>query len=149
MAKQDQKSAANDMQSMFDPQNYQNVFKTWANMNERLTSIIVDAGQRSTEIVSEATHESLANLREMTQVRDEPAEYTQAYTDFVQKQMDLVMRSAQSMAEVSKTTGSKSAELASDAGETRSDKVSENVERATDKASAAADKATSSAKKAA
>jgi len=141
MAKQNKQSAANDIQSMFDPQNYQSVFKTWANMNERVTSILVDAGQRSTEITSETTNETLANLREMTQVRDEAADYGQAYSDFVQKQMDLAMRTVQAFADVSQKTGAEASQLASEAGETLADKATDNADRAASKASSAAKKA--------
>lgn len=141
MAKQNTKSAANEIQNMFDPQNYQNVFKTWANMNERLTSILVDAGHRSTEIMSETVNESLSNLRDAAQVREELGEYSQAYSDLFQKQMNLVIRSAQSLAEVSRDTGSEASELASEAGETLADKVTDNAQRAADKAGSAAKKA--------
>ena len=141
MATKNQKSAANDVQNMFDPQNYQSVLKTWANMNERVTAMLVDAGHRSTEITSETANEALTNLRDVTQVRDEPAEYGQAYSDFVQKQMDLAMRTVQAYADVTQKTGSKASELASEAGEKVTDKVSENADRAADKASSAAKKA--------
>ena len=141
MATKNQKSAANDVQNMFDPQNYQSVLKTWANMNERVTAMLVDAGHRSTEITSETANEALTNLRDVTQVRDEPAEYGQAYSDFVQKQMDLAMRTVQAYADVTQRTGSKASELASEAGEKVADKVSENADRAADKASSAAKKA--------
>ena len=55
MAKQNAKSATNDLQNLFDPQGYQDVFKTWASMNERMASIAVDAGTRATDIASETT----------------------------------------------------------------------------------------------
>ena len=142
MAKQnDTKSAANDVQSMFDPQNYQNVFKTFATMNERFTQMMVDAGERTTEISSETAKEAFSNLRDVAQVREEPAEYGQAYSDFLQKQMDLFSRTAQSLAEVSQNTGKDAAELASEAGSKIADTATENAERATDKATSAAKKA--------
>lgn len=141
MAKQNQKSAANDIQSMFDPQNHQNYFKTWADMNERLTSIMVDAGQRSTKITSETVDAALSNLREAAQVREEPAQYAQAYSNLVQKQMELAMYAMQSFGEVNKQTGTEAAELASEAGKTITDQATENTERLADKASSATKKA--------
>lgn len=141
MAKQNQKSAAHDIQSMFDPQNYQNSFKTWANMNERLTSIMVDAGHRSTKITSETADAALSNLRDAAQVREEPAQYAQAFGNLMQKQMELGMRAMQSYAELSQQTGTEAAELASEAGKTISDKATENAERLADKASSATKKA--------
>ena len=141
MAKQNQKSAANDIQNLFDPQNYQNVFKTWATTNERLTELMVGAGERTTDITSETAKEAFSNLRDVSQVRDEPAEYGQAYSDFVQKQMDLFMRAARSLAEVSQKPSTETAELASEAGEQITGTIAANTERATDKASSVVKKA--------
>ena len=142
MAKQNNtKSAVNDMQSMFDPQNYQNVFKTWANMNERFTQVMVDAGERATEINAATANEAFSNLRDVAQVREEPAEYGQAYSNFLQKQMDLFSRMAQSLAEVSQNTSKETAELASEAGSQITDTATENAERAANKAGSAAKKA--------
>ncbi len=142
MAKQQNaKSAANDIQSLFDPQGYQNVFKTWAGMGERLTRVAVEAGNRSADIASETTKEALANVREVTQVRDEAADYGKAYSDFAQKQMDLFMRTAQNFADVTQKAGQETAEQAQKAGEEVADKAAANAEGATQKAKSAADKA--------
>ena len=142
MAKQNNiKSAANDVQGMFDPQNYQNVFKTWANMNERFTQVMVDACERSTEINTETAKETFSNLRDVAQVREEPAEYGQAYSNFMQKQVELFSRTVQSLAEVSQHTSKEAAELASETGSQISDMATENAERAADKAGSAAKKA--------
>ena len=145
-------SAAHQMQSMFNAQGYQNVLRTWAGMNERMTSIFVDAGTRSIDIMSEKTKEALSNLRDVTQVRDEAAEYTQAYSDFAQKQMNLVKSLAQEVGEVTQQAGNETKDLATSAGQELNEKISENVKDATDKATArveeAADKAGSTARKA-
>lgn len=141
MAEQTQKSAANDIQSMFDPETFQDFFKTWANMNERLTSIMVDAGQRSTKIASETTDEALSNLRAAAEVREDPTQYVQAYGTLMQKQMELAVRAMQSCAEVNQHTGSEAADLASETGSKVTEKATENAERLADKASAAAKKA--------
>ncbi|MEP3329844.1 YebC/PmpR family DNA-binding transcriptional regulator [Sedimentitalea sp.] len=95
MAKQNSKSAANDIQNLFDPQGYQGVFKTWASMNERMASIAIDAGTRANDIASETTKEALSNMRDLTKVRDEVSEYGNAYKDFVKKQAELFTRAAQ------------------------------------------------------
>ena len=142
MAKQNKaESTANDIHSMFDPQNYQDVFKTWANMNQRLTNIMVDACERSTEINTETAKETFSNLRDAAQVREEPTEYGQAYSDFLQKQVELFSRTAQSLVEVSQNTGKEAAGLASEVGSKMGDVASENAERAADKAGSAAKKA--------
>lgn len=141
MAKQSQNSATNDIQNMFDQHAFEDVFKTWSNMNERLTSILVDAGQRSTKIASETAQEALSNLRDSAEVRDDPAQYGQAYATLLQKQMELMMRAMQSFGEVNQTTGTEAANLASEAGSKMTDKASATTEGLVEKASAAANKA--------
>jgi hypothetical protein len=141
MAKQNAKSAPNDMQKLFDPQGYQDVFKTFGTMNERLMSIAVEAGTRSTDVASDAAKETFANLRELSQVRDEPTAYGNAYTDFVQKQADLFMRTAEAFGNVTQKAGNETSDLASKAGEEITSKVAANAESATQKVSSAANKA--------
>ncbi len=140
MAKQTANSAANDLQSLFNPQGFQDIVKTWASMNERMTSIVVDAGTRATDIASATAKEALTNMRDLTQVRDEPAEYGKAYTDFVKKQAELFTRTAQTYANETQKAGTQTAELASKAGEEISDKVTSTAESAAQTARSAANK---------
>ena len=141
MAKQSTKSATTDMQNLFDPKGYQNVFKTWVNLNERMSSIAIDAAEKSTDIASETAKEALSNLRDLTAVRDDPADYGKAYSDFVQKQMDLFMRTAHSFGDVTQKAGSETTDLAARTGEEMTDKAASNTTNAADKASSAAKKA--------
>jgi len=141
MAKQTTKSAATDIQKLFDPQGYQDATKTIANMNDRLTNIVVEAGTRSTDIAGNAAKEAFANLRELSQVRDEPSAYGTAYTDFVQKQADLFTRTAQAFGTVTRKAGSETTDLASKAGEEITDKVTTTAESARQRVSHAAGKA--------
>ncbi len=141
MAKQNAKSAANDLQNLFNPQGYQDIVKTWASMNERMASIAVEAGTRATDIAGATAKEALSNVRELAQVRDEPAEYGKAYTDFVQKQTELFTRTAQTYANETQKAGTETAELASKAGEQITDKVTATAEAAAQTARSAGNKA--------
>ncbi len=151
MTKQNTKSAVNDIQSLLNPQGEHNFIKMWASMNERMTAIMVEAGTRSIDIVSKTSKEALLNLREVTQVRDEQADYGKAYSDFAQKQMDLLTRIAQDVGDVTQKAGTETTELASKAGEELSDKVAANTKVAAETLVAntkvAADKAGSAAEK--
>ena len=141
MTKQNTKSAMADMQTLFDPKGYQDIFKTWTQNSERMMALTTDAASQSTDIASETAKEAFSNLREVTKVRNEPADYGKAYTDFVQKQMDLFMRTAKAMSDVSQKTGTEAGELATKAGEDLSQKVSANAQGAANKAASAASKA--------
>ena len=130
MTKQNANSAATDMQSLFNPQGYQDMFKTWATMNQRMASLVVEAGTRATDVGSATAKEAFANVRELTQVRNEPAAYGKAYTDFMQKQAELFTRTAQAYANETQKIGSETADLTSKAGEEITDKVAANGEAA-------------------
>ncbi|WP_138934956.1 phasin family protein [Roseovarius arcticus] len=153
MATQNTESAVNNIQSLFNPQGNQDAIKMMASMNERMTAIFVAAGTRSVEIMSKTAKEALSNLSEATQVRDDPSEYAKVYSDFAQKQMDLMTRAAQNVGEVTQQAGTETKELASEAGEDMSDKIAANAKEATDKITSAAkdatDKATANVKNAA
>ena len=141
MAKQNTKSATNDIQSLFDPQGYQDVFKTLASANERMASIMIDAATKSTDISADSAKEAFSNLREVTEVRDEQADYGKAYSDFVQKQADLFMRTAKTLGGVTQEFGTETSEFVSKTGEEISGKVTEKADEATVKATKAEKKA--------
>ena len=141
MAKQTAKNTANDLNNLFDPQGYQDAFKTVASMNERLAEITAEAGTRATDVASETAKEAFSNVRELTQVREEPAEYGKAYTDFLQKQTALFMRTAEAFGNVTQKAGNATTDLASKAGEDLTSKVAANTEGAAQKARSAANKA--------
>jgi hypothetical protein len=138
---QNAKSAANDIRSLFDPQGYRNAFKSLAGANERLTGIMVGAASKTTDITSETTHEALSNVRDVSQVRDEAADYGKACSDFAQKQVDLFVRTAKAYAEVGRKAGTEAADLAAEAGADAGSKAAANAEAAADKAGSAARKA--------
>ena len=135
------KSAMTDVTSLFDPRAYQDLFRTVAEMNERFTGVMVEAGQRTTEITGETARETLSNLRDATAVRNEPSDYAKAYGDFLQRQVELFTRTAQSFADMSQKTGTAATEVASDAGSKMAEKVSETAEKAANTATSAAKKA--------
>jgi|SRR6056297_154289 len=128
MARQTTKSTAQDMQTLFDPQGYQDAFKTMASMNERMTSLAIEAGIRATDVASETAKEAFSNVRDLTQVRDDPAEYGKAVQDFFQKQTELFTRTAQALAAETQKVGSETADMASKAGEEITGKVAASVE---------------------
>ena len=141
MTKQNTKSATNDLQSFFDPQGVQDVFKTLASANERMASIVIEAATKSTDIAADASKEMFSNLREVTAMRDEPTDYAKAYNDFVQKQADLFMRTSKSLGGVTQDLGTETTEFASKTGEELSGKVANTAKGAANKATNAGTKA--------
>ncbi|MFO8127065.1 phasin family protein [Yoonia sp.] len=141
MAKQNTNTTNNNLQNLFDAKGYEDVFKTLANANERMTSIMVETATKSTDIAAETAKEAFSNLREVTAVRDEQADYGKAYSDFVQKQADLFMRATKSLGDVTQEFGTETTEFASRTGEELSGKVTAKASQAADKVSNAEKKA--------
>lgn len=102
----------------------------WTGFSEKMSGIAFDAAAAGHEIASTSTRESLANLRNMTAVR-EPAEYGQAFGDFAQKQADLAMRTAEAFGGVVRSAQTDAAQLMTEAGETMTKDVTANVNSAT------------------
>lgn len=117
MATQIPQFAAFDMPNMIDMKAYDDAFKTAASMNERLASIAIQAGTRATTVSTETANETFANLRDLTQMREDPAAYAQAFMDFAQKQNALLMHATQTFATDMQKTGGAASDLASKAGE--------------------------------
>jgi hypothetical protein len=86
-------------------------------VNERVASITVEAGTRATDVASETTKQALANVRELTQVRDEVSGYGKAHMDFVQKQAELFTRTVRTYATETQKVGTEVGELGFEAGE--------------------------------
>lgn len=133
METQNMNAATQSFQSMFNAQGYQNVFKTWATINERVASILIDTGTRSVDIMSDKTKEALTNLREVTQVRDDVTDYGKAYSEFAQKQINLLKTTAQEVGELTREAGTRTQQLASDAGEDVSEKATTELSQAAEK----------------
>ena len=47
MAKQNTKSATSDLQGLFDPKGFEDIFKTLTSANERMTSIFIETAAHS------------------------------------------------------------------------------------------------------
>jgi hypothetical protein len=141
MTKKNTKSATNDIQSLFDPQGFQDVFKTLTSANERMASIVIEAATKSTDIAVDTAKEAFSNLREVTAVRDEPTDYGKAYSDFAQKQADLFMRTSKSLGGVTQELGTETTEFASKTGEELSGKMTEKANQAANKTTKAEEKA--------
>lgn len=141
MAKQDTRSAADDMQNLFNPENYQDMFRTMASYNERMAQLVINAAAKSSDVANDTAQQAFSNLREVTSVKGDPSEYAQAYSEFAQKQADLVMRTAQSLGEIAQNTGQETAEMASNAGQQMGDKAAAKADEAAGTAKSAAKKA--------
>lgn len=113
-------------------------FKAWASFGSRLSGLTLDVAAKSTDITTEASKETLANLRNITTVRDDASDYAKAYSGLVQTQFDLSRRTAEAFLGLAQKAGTEASELVSEAGENLGGTATANVNKAASKAKTAA-----------
>ncbi len=145
MAKtQDFTALFKDMMGAFpvDTAAFEKTFKTQASLNEKLTAVALDAAEKSTEISSKWTKETLAKMSDITKAKAEPADYAKAMTDFASATAEVAAENMAAFAEVAKKVQMDTVELLMAAGKDVSEEATAAMKKATDDVTAAAKKAT-------
>lgn len=145
MAKtQDLTAVLKDMMGAFpvDTSALEGAFKNGAELNEKLAGVALDAAEKSSEISSKWTKDTLAKLTEMSKAKSEPADYAKAMTDFASAQAEVAAENMAAFAEVAKKVQSETVELMMAASKDATEEATAAVKKATADATAAAKKAT-------
>ncbi|MBR9841991.1 MAG: phasin, PhaP [Rhodobacteraceae bacterium] len=145
MAKtQDFNSMLKDMMGAFpvDTSAMEDAFKSTASMNEKLTSVALEAAEKSSEISSKWTKDTISKLTDMAKAKEEPADYAKAMTDFASAQAEVAAENMAAFAEVAKKVQMETVELLMAAGKDATEEATAAVKKATDEVTAAAKKAT-------
>jgi len=77
--------------------------KSSAALGEELAKIALDAAERSNQISSAWTKETLANVGSVSKIQDSPSDLTQAMTNFASAQGELASKNMSAFAEIAKT----------------------------------------------
>lgn len=133
-----------DMMGAFpvDTKAFQDAFKTSASLNEKMSKVTLEAAEKSSEISSKWAKETLAKLAAVATVKDEPADYGKAVTDFASTQAELTTESLAAFAEVAKKVQMETVELMLAAGKDISEDATAAVKKVTAEVTSAAKKAT-------
>lgn len=133
-----------DMMGAFnvDTSSMEDVFKNTASMNEKMAAVALQAAEKSAEISSTWTKDTLSKLGDMSKAKDEPTDYAQAMTDFASAQAEVAAENMAAFAEVAKKVQMETVELMMNAGKEASENATAAVKKATDEATKAAKKAT-------
>lgn len=145
---QDYTKVMKDMMGAFpvDMSAMQDAFKSQATLSDKMSKVALQAADKSTEISTKWTKETLAKVADMTSVKEDPADYTKAMTDFASAQAEMTAESMAAFAEVAKRVQMETVELMLAAGKDMSEDASAAVKKATADVQAAAKKATAAAK---
>lgn len=145
MAKaQDLNTMMKDMMGSFpvDTKAMEDAFKSQAALNEKLSGVALDAAEKSAEISSKWTKETLSKLAEVSKAKTEPADYAKAMTDFASANAEVAAENMAAFAEVAKKVQMDTVELMMAAGKDMQEDASKAVKKATDDMTAATKKAT-------
>lgn len=134
-----------DMMSNFpiDTTSMQEAMKSHSLLGERLTRVALAAAERSTEISARWAKDSIARMGELAAVREEPAEYTKAMSDFASASAEMAAEHMAAYAEVAKKVQMDTVDLMLTAGKDIASDAQKVAEKATRETQAAAKKATS------
>ncbi|KGB82732.1 MAG: Phasin [Confluentimicrobium sp.] len=137
-----------DMMGSFpmDTSAFQDAFKTTAALGEKMSKVALEAAEKSNEISSKWTKDTISKLGAVTTVKDEPTDYTKALSDFASASAEMAAENMAAYAEVAKKVQMETVELLLAAGKDISEDATAAVKKATDEATAAAKKATAATK---
>jgi hypothetical protein len=139
-----------DMMAAFptDTSAYRDTFKSYASFGERMSKVAIDAAEKSTEISAKWTKETLSRINDAAVVRDEPADYGKAMTDFASAQAEMTAETMAAFAEVAKKVQMETVELMLAAGKDMSEDFTAAAKKATNEGASAAKKASNETSKA-
>ncbi|MEQ9259322.1 MAG: phasin family protein [Roseovarius sp.] len=148
MAKaQDFNSIMKDFMGAFpvDTKAMEDAFKNQAALSEKLSGVALEAAEKSAEISSKWTKETLSKLAEVSKAKTEPADYAKAMTDFASANAEVAAENMAAFAEIAKKVQMDTVELMMAAGKDMQEDATKAVKKATDEVTAAAKKASTAA----
>ncbi len=129
-----------------DTKAMEDAFKNQAALTEKLSGVALTAAEKSAEISSKWTKETLAKLGDMSKAKTEPADYAKAMTDFASANAEVAAENLAAFAEVAKKVQMETVELLLAAGKTIQEDTANVVKKAADDVTAATKKATTAVK---
>lgn len=120
----------------------QDMFKSQAAMAEKMSKVALEAAEKSTEVSAKWTKATLAKVGEISTVKEDPADYSKAMTDFASASAEMAAEHVAAFAEIAKKVQMDTVELMMAAGKDMQEEASAAVKKATDTATKAAKTAT-------
>ncbi len=119
----------------------EDAFKNSASLNEKLSTVALNAAEKSTAISNKWAQDTLTKLGAISKAKTEPADYAKAMTDFASASAEVAAEHMAAFAEVAKKAQMDTVELLMAAGKNLSEDASAAVKKATTDATAAVKKA--------
>ena len=134
---------ANDMNKMWtemlgsfpvDTSAWRDAYRTQTELAEKMSRIVLDAAETSTDISAQWTKDTIAKMQGVTAVRDEPADYGKAMTDFASAQAEMTAETVARFAEIAKKVQTETVEVMLSVGKDSADKATAYGKKAADEA---------------
>ncbi len=140
---QDYTAIFKDMMGSFpvDTKVMEDAFKTQATLNEKMSHVALEAAEKSTEISSKWTKETLTKMGSLTTAKSEPADYAKSMTDFASNWAESAAEHMAAFAEVAKKVQMETVELMLAAGKDMSEDMTAMATKTSNEMTAAAKKA--------
>lgn len=119
----------------------EDAFKSSASLNEKLSGVALSAAEKSAEISSKWTKDTIAKLTDMSKAKTDPADFAKAITDFASASAEVAAENMSAFAEIAKKVQADTAELMMSAGKDITEEANAAVKKATGDVTAAAKKA--------
>lgn len=134
-AAQDATTILKDMMGAFpvDTSAFDGAFKSSAALNEKLTTVALSAAEKSSEISSKWTNDTLAKLGNMSKAKVEPTDYAKVMSDFASAQAEVAAENMAAFAEVAKKVQMDTVELLMAAGKGATEEATAAVKKASAK----------------
>ncbi|WP_296419005.1 phasin family protein [Pseudooctadecabacter sp.] len=140
---QDFTAVMKDMMGAFpvDTKAMEDAYKTQTTLAEKLSSVTIDAAQKSTELSAKWAQDTLSKMTDLSKAKSEPADYAKSMTDFASASAEAAAEHMAAFAEIAKKVQTETLELMMAAGKDMSEDMSAAAKKATNDMTAAAKKA--------
>ncbi len=118
-------------------------FKTQAAFAEKMSKVALQAAEQSAEISHTWTRETLSKMGPVATMKDEPADYSKAMTDFASASAEVATENMAAFAEIAKKVQMETVELMMSAGKEAQEDATNAMKKATADATTATKKAAS------
>lgn len=125
-----------------DTKAIKDAFKTQAALAEKMSKVVLEAAEKSTDISSKWTKDALVKIGEVATAKEDPAEYSKSASDFASTSAEMASEHMAAFAEIAKRVQMDTVELMLAAGKDLSAEATAAVQKATTDVTAAAKKAT-------
>ena len=109
----------------------QDAFNSYATFGEKMSKVALEAAEKSTEISSKWTKDTISKMGDIAIVKDEPTDYTKAMTDFASAQAEMTAETMAAFAEVAKKVQMETVELMLAAGKDTQEDATAAMKKAT------------------